>query len=188
MTNVNTITASTSTTSTSTIVAGGFLPALNKAGKITATAEKRAALMNELDARGVQSLALNGKGAMRALAAGAIGADSLESLISSESPLSGEQIASLRAFLVSLHGEGQFNCANMRGLNGMASYLASVRLLAVARFDRAETPKAQKSALARIDTIDGQSAEVQRLIALRDAAITAANAAKTEALQASSAA
>src|SRR5574344_231069 len=34
---------------------GGFVPALNKAGKVTATAEKQSELLNALDSRGILS-------------------------------------------------------------------------------------------------------------------------------------
>ena len=52
---------------------GGFLPSLNKAGKVTVTAEKRAALLNALDSKGIQALAVNGKGSMQKHAAQALG-------------------------------------------------------------------------------------------------------------------
>jgi hypothetical protein len=155
---------------------GSFVPSMNKAGKITATAEKRAVLLNGLDNRGILSVALNGKGAMARQAANAISADSLESLLSSEVALSGDQIASLRAFLVGQYGEGGFNRATMRGLGGMVTYLEGVTLLLNHRFMVSETAKGQENAIKAIDGVRVMLNQLSALIVLRDNAILASQA------------
>ena len=159
-----------------TISTGNFLPTLNKAGKVTATAEKRAVLLNGLDQSGIVSLALHGKGAMAKQAAMTLGGDSLESLLNSSEALTGAQIATLRAHLVGAWGEASFNRASMKGLSGMVSFLETVRLVLVHRVAVAETVKAQDNAMTRLTLCDAQIVQVQNLIALRDAAIAAAAA------------
>ena len=105
---------------------GGFLPSLNKAGKVTTTAEKRAALLNALDQKGIQALAVNGRGQMQKQAAQALAVDSLATLLASENPLSGGQIATLRAMLIGAYGEALFNRQGHRGLSGLIEYLGLV--------------------------------------------------------------
>ncbi len=148
-----------------------FLPLANKAGKITATAEKRAALLNGLDQSGITSLALHGKGAMAKQAAMALGGETLESLLCSTQALSGAQIGTLRAHLVGAWGEASFNRASMKGLSGMHAYLETVRLALVHRVATAETVKAQDSAMKRLGLCDAQTLQVQALIVLRDNAM-----------------
>ena len=157
------------------ISTGNFLPTLNKAGKVTATSEKRSILLNGLDQSGIVSLALHGKGAMAKQAAMALGGDSLESLLCSESALTGAQIATLRAHLVGAWGEASFNRASMKGLSGMVAFMETVRLVLVHRVAVAETVKAQDNAMKRLELCDAQVVQVQALIALRDAAIAAAS-------------
>ena len=105
---------------------GGFLPSLNKAGKVTQTAQNRAVLLNALDSKGIQALAVNGKGRMAKDAAQSLGVDSLESLLASETPLTGGQIATLRAMVVGTYGEGLFNRETHKGLSGLVEYLSLV--------------------------------------------------------------
>lgn len=158
-------------------VPGAFLPMTNKAGKVTATAEKRAVLLNGLDQQGITSIALHGKGAMAKQAAMALGGETLESLLCSETALTGAQIATLRAHLVGAWGEASFNRASMKGLGGMVEFLDTVRLVLVHRVAVAETVKAQDSAMKRLELCDSQIEQVQALVALRDAAIFAAQGA-----------
>ena len=154
---------------------GGFLPSLNKAGKITTTAEKRAVLLNALDSKGIQALAVNGKGQMQKQAAQVLGVDSLASLLASESPLTGGQIASLRAFLIGAYGEGLYNRETHKGLGGLVEYLNLViRKLEIDQAT-AETATAQSRLLKKLATVRSECASVERLVVLRDAAI--ANAA-----------
>ena len=152
---------------------GGFLPSLNKAGKITATAEKRSALLNALDSKGIQALAVNGKGSLAKTAAASLQLDSLPSLLSSESPLSGGQIATLRAMLIGAYGESLFNRESHKGLSGLVEFLALVAKKFEIDQAVAETATAQSRILKKLADVRAESASVQRLIELRDAAIAA---------------
>ena len=150
---------------------GGFLPALNKAGKVTTTAEKRAVLLNGLDRKGIQALAVNGKGRMAKNAAASLQLDSLPSLLASETDLTGGQIATLRALIVGAYGESLFNRQNHKGLSGLVEYLS----LVIRKFELdsavAETATAQSRVLKKLATVRAECANVERLITLRDAAI-----------------
>ena len=152
---------------------GGFLPSLNKAGKVTTTAEKRATLLNALDNKGIQALAVNGKGQMQKQAAQALAVDSLATLLASESPLTGGQIASLRAFIVGAYGESLFNRQNHKGLSGLIEYLGLV--IRKLELDQAvaETATTQSRLLKKLATVRSECASVERLLILRDDAIAA---------------
>ena len=152
---------------------GGFLPALNKAGKITSTAEKRAALLNALDNKGIQALAINGKGRLQKSAAQSLGVDSLESLLGSESDLTGGQIAALRAFIIGAYGEALFNRETHKGLSGLVEYLGLVAKKLELDVSVAETATAQGRAIKKLATVRSETAAVQRLVELRDIAIAA---------------
>ena len=158
---------------------GGFVASLNKAGKVTATAEKRAVLLNALDSKGIQALAVNGKGAMAKSAAQALGVDSLESLLASDKPLSGGQIATLRAMLIGAYGESLFNREHHKGLNGLVEYLGLVAKKLEVDSAVAETATQQQRILKKLATVRTEAASVQRLVELRDAAIAAAAPAVT---------
>ena len=153
---------------------GGFLPALNKAGKVTSTSEKRAVLLNALDAKGIQALAINGKGRLQKSAAQSLGVDSLASLLASESPLAGGQIAALRAFIIGAYGEGLFNRETHKGLSGLTEYLNLVIKKLELDSAVAETATAQSRVLKKLSTVRAECANVERLVTLRDAAIAAA--------------
>ena len=152
---------------------GGFLPSLNKSGKVTTTAEKRAVLLNALDSKGIQALAINGKGSLAKSAAQSLGVDSLESLLVSETPLAGGQIAALRAFIVGTYGESLFNRETHRGLSGLTEYLNLVIKKLELDSAVAETATAQSRVLKKLATVRAECASVERLIVLRDTAIAA---------------
>ena len=168
-------------TSNTTTTTNNFAPLTNKSGKVTATAEKRAILLNGLDSRGVLSIALNGKGAMAKQAQMSIAADSLDSLLNSDVALSGEKIAALRAFLIGAYGEASFNRETMKGLLGMVTYLDAVRLMLDHRFIIAETVKAQDNAVKALQALNEQMGQLQNLIVLRDEAIALTRAIVAEA-------
>ncbi len=150
---------------------GGFLPTLNKVGKVTATAEKRAVLLNALDQKGIQALAVNGKGSLAKSAAQVLGVDSLESLLASQSPLSGGQIATLRAMVVGVYGESLFNRETHKGLGGLIEYLALVAKKLELDSAVSETATAQQRVLKKLAVVHAETASIQRLLELRDAAI-----------------
>ena len=152
---------------------GGFLPSLNKAGKVTTTAEKRATLLNALDNKGIQALAVNGRGQMQKSAAQALGVDSLATLLASENPLSGGQIATLRALIIGTYGESLFNRETHKGLSGLIEYLNLIIKKLELDSAVAETATAQSRVLKKLATVRAECANVERLVTLRDAAIAA---------------
>ena len=152
---------------------GGFVASLNKAGKVTTTAEKRAILLNALDAKGIQALAVNGRGQMQKQAAQALAVDSLATLLASESPLTGGQIATLRTFLIGTYGEGLYNRESHKGLGGLIEYLALVIKKLEVDSAVAETATQQQRVLKKLATVRAECASVQKLIGLRDTAIAA---------------
>ena len=157
---------------------GGFSPTLNKAGKVTATAEKRAVLLNALDTKGIQAMAVNGRGAMAKAAAQSLGVDSLESLLGSQNPLTGGQIATLRAMLIGAYGEAMYNRETHKGLGGLVEYMALVAKKFELDSAIAETATAQQRTLKKLASVRAEMASVQRLIELRDAAIAATTTAQ----------
>ena len=152
---------------------GGFLPTLNKGGKVTATAQKRAVLLNALDSKGIQAMAINGKGSMAKTAAASLQVDSLESLLGSQNPLSGGQIATLRAMLIGTYGEAMFNRETHKGLSGLVEYLGLIAKKYELDSAAAETATQQQRVLKRLGTVRAEATSVQRLIEMRDAAIAA---------------
>ena len=163
---------------------GGFLPSLNKAGKVTTTAQKRAVLLNALDSKGVQAMAINGRGAMAKAAAASLGVDSLESLLASPKDLTGGQIATLRAMMIGAYGEALFNRETHKGLSGLVEYLGLVAKKYELDSAVAETATQQQRVLKKLATVRTEAASVQRLIDLRDAAIAATAAAAPAAVAA----
>ena len=152
---------------------GGFLPSLNKSGKVTSTAEKRSVLLNALDQKGIQALAVNGKGQMQKAAAQSLGVDSLATLLASETPLTGGQIATLRAMLIGSYGECLFNREAHKGLSGLVEYLSLVIKKLELDSAVAETASSQSRVLKKLATVCSECASVERLIELRDADIAA---------------
>ena len=152
---------------------GGFLPSLNKAGKVTATAEKRAVLLNSLDRKGVQALAVNGKGKMAKDAAASLQLDSLPSLLASETDLTGGQIATLRALIIGAYGEALYNREAHKGLAGLVEYMALVAKKFELESAAAETATAQSRILKKLATVRSETAAIQRLVELRDIAMAA---------------
>ena len=158
---------------------GGFAPALNKAGKVTTTAQKRAVLLNALDSKGIQAMAINGRGAMAKVAAASLQVDSLDSLLGSQNPLSGGQIATLRAMIVGAYGEALFNRETHKGLGGLIEFLGLVAKKLEIDSATAETATAQQRVLKRLSTVRAETAAIQRLLELRDVAIATSAIATT---------
>ena len=150
---------------------GGFAPALNKKGKVTITAQKNAALLNSLDKRGLQSVAVNGKGKVAKDAAVALDVDSLPGLLGSQSPLTGGQVATLRTLIISAYGVSFFNRESHKGLSGLIEFMHLVEKSLELDFAIAETATAQSKALKKLTELRAEIASVQRLLELRDMAI-----------------
>ena len=160
---------------------GGFLPSLNKQGKVTATAQKRAVLLNALDKKGIQALAINGKGKLAKDAAASLQVDSLASLLASPKDLTGGQIATLRAMIIASYGESLFNRESHKGLGGLVDYLALVAKKLEVDVAVAETATTQQRIISKLATVRAETAAIQRLLDLRDMAIAASGAIATTA-------
>lgn len=163
---------------------GGFVPSINKAGKVTATAEKQAELLNSLDSRGILSVALNGKGKISKAAQSRIGGDTLDGLLYSQTKLEGAQVNTLRALLIAEYGEGLFSRETMKGLDGLGLYLKAVHAQAEARWLAAETAKQQERQMSILQKVQDQIVLLGNLIALRNEDIARENAEKTALLEA----
>ena len=171
------------------IKTGHFTALENKAGKITASAEKRAALLNELESgKSILAVALHGKGAMQRQAAASFQAPTLEGLLASPIKLDGDQVSALRALLINAYGEGSYSRATMKGLDGLRTYLQAVACGLESRMLATETASQYARASARLSEARGHAEQVQNLIALRDADIAAQKAAEAEAEAAAKAA
>ncbi len=149
-----------------------FTPVTNKAGKVTASAEKRAALLNSLGhGEDILAIALNAKsGALKREAAAAVGAQTLESLLASPTRLTGRQGNTLKGFLVAEYGEARYNRASAPGaLETMAHYLATVRHELLAAYGSAETAKRQAALAEKIELLEFRQKQLAALQALEDA-------------------
>ena len=148
------------------------MPVLTRPAKLLQPL-KNALYFFALDTKGIQALAVNGRGQMQKSAAQALGVDSLATLLASENPLSGGQIASLRAFIVGTYGESLFNRETHKGLSGLTEYLNLVIKKLELDSAVAETATAQSRMLKKLATVRAECASVERLVTLRDAAIAA---------------
>jgi len=150
---------------------GAFLPMANKAGKVTATAEKVAATLNSMSNAALVGAALTSKGAIGKQAQAALigGAVTLQSLLAAES-LDGGQWGDLFALLRGAYGVADYNRSTMRGRAGAVAYVGAVRVSLVQRFDRAETVKAQDNAYKALQAFDVVAADVHRLSTAADSA------------------
>ena len=110
---------------------------------------------------------------MQKQAAQALAVDSLATLLASEAPLAGGQIATLRAMLVGSYGEALFNREAHKGLSGLTEYLNLVIKKLELDSAVAETATAQSRVLKKLATVRSECASVERLVTLRDAAIAA---------------
>lgn len=168
-----------------------FTATANKAGKVTASAEKRAALLNSLGhGEDILAIALNAKGgALKREAAAAVGAQTLESLLASPTRLTGRQGNTLKGFLVAEYGEARYNRACAPGaLEAMAHYLTTVKHELLAAYGSAETAKRQAALADKIELLEFRQKQLAALQALEDADRAAQAQAVADALAASVAA
>lgn len=149
-----------------------FTAPLNKSGKITATGEKNALILNHASSRAVMGVALTGKGTIATMARAHLKnqADTLDQLLAVES-LDGSRWGDLLALLVAEYGTSAFSRLTMRGKVGCSTYLSAVRAAAEASYLAAETVKRQDAALATLAQIDAATTQVDRLLAVSQAEI-----------------
>ena len=157
-------------------VAGAFLPVVNKAGKVTATAEKVAATLNAASPAALVGHAMTSRGAIgkqarRALASVALTLDNIRALDTApDGALWGDIFSLLRG----TYGVADYNRATMRGKGGALAYMVAVEATATQRFNRAETVKAQTAAIDHLDAVRVDLDHVRRLYDLSEAARIAA--------------
>ena len=165
-------------TTTITTAAPKFFPSIGKNGKVSATAEKTALILNSVDKDGLTALARDGKGTIGAQARAVIlgGAFGLPQLRVAEK-LDRDQWGNALALLVGEYGPQAFNRSTMRGRAGCSLYLHAVERAALVRFDGAETVIAQKRAMDAVDAVRADLAHIDRLIAAVEADMMAERAA-----------
>ena len=156
-----TATTTTTTTTTTTAVAAAapaaapaFLPMVGKTGKVSATSEKVALVLNNVNKDGLTALARDGKGAIGAQARKAVlGSAFGLPQIRVASRLERDQWGNALSLLVGEYGPQYLNRATMRGRDGTVAYLKAVERAALVRFDGAETPAQQERAMKAVSAI-----------------------------------
>lgn len=153
-----------------------ILAPLNKDGKITTTNAKAADLLRAASPRAVLAAAMGSRGAVGALARGAIAAQvlTLDQLLQSDT-IDGAQWGDLLALLVGEFGTAQFSRAQHKGKSGAQSYMVGVIAACEATFARAESAKAQTRAIEALHSAQVAHDHVQRLITAAEHARMAAD-------------
>lgn len=141
---------------------------VSKNGKVTRQAEKVAAALNSLSARGIVGAAMTGRGsigaqARKALASEAVTLDYLLSLAG----LDGSQWGDFRGLLQAEFGVACMS-AHMRGRRGCNEYMAAVVMARTLAFTVAETEKATKAAQASLSRALDVQVIVSNLNAVAD--------------------
>lgn len=158
-----------------------FSPSINKAGKVTRTAEKVADALNSLSDKGLMGAALTGRGtiakqAKQALKGQAVTLDSLLAL----PLLDGSQWGDLFGLLKAEFGVACVSDA-MKGKKGAVSFMAAVVADKNAKYLKADSGSATDRAVSALLKAESVQAEVMRLFeASEAAAMTARHAAVTE--------
>ncbi len=141
-------------TTTTTTTAPTFLPMIGKTGKISATSEKVALILNNVNKDGLTALARDGKGAIGAQARKAVlGSAFGLPQIRVASRLERDQWGNALSLLVGEYGPQYLNRATMRGRDGTVAYLKAVERAALVRFDGAETPVQQERAMKAVNAV-----------------------------------
>ena len=144
----------TTTTTTTTAAAPAFLPMVGKTGKVSATSEKVALVLNNVNKDGLTALARDGKGAIGTQARKAVlGSAFGLPQIRVASRLERDQWGNALSLLVGEYGPQYLNRATMRGRDGTVAYLKAVERAALVRFDGAETPAQQERAMKAVNAI-----------------------------------
>ena len=130
------------------------MPTIGKTGKVSATSEKVALVLNNVNREGLTALARDGKGA--------IGAQARKAVLGSAfglpqmrvaARLERDQWGNALSLLVGEYGPQYLNRATMRGRDGTVAYLKAVERAALVRFDGAETPAQQERAMKAVSAI-----------------------------------
>jgi hypothetical protein len=144
----------TATTTTTTASAPAFLPMVGKTGRVSATSEKVALVLNNVNKDGLTALARDGKGAIGAQARKAVlGSAFGLPQIRVASRLERDQWGNALSLLVGEYGPQYLNRTTMRGRHGTIAYLQAVERAALVRFDGAETVAQQERAMKAVQAI-----------------------------------
>ena len=179
---MNTTTTTTTTATATDMTAVGntdtrFLPMIGKTGKVSATSEKVALVLNTVNKDGLTALARDGKGAIGAQARKAVlGSAFGLPQIRVATRLERDQWGNALSLLVGEYGPQYLNRATMRGRDGTVAYLQAVERAALVRFDGAETPAQQDRAMKAVNAIRGDLDVMVNLVAVAEAEIMAQRA------------
>ena len=147
-------TTTTTTTTATTTTAPTFLPTIGKTGKVSATSEKVALVLNTVNKDGLTALARDAKGAIGAQARKAVlGSAFGLPQIRVATRLERDQWGNALSLLVGEYGPQYLNRTTMRGRDGTVAYLQAVERAALVRFDGAETPAQQERAVKAVNAI-----------------------------------
>ena len=151
-----------------------FLPMVGKTGKVSATSEKVALVLNNVNKDGLTALARDGKGAIGAQARKAVlGSAFGLPQIRVASRLERDQWGNALSLLVGEYGPQYLNRATMRGRDGTVAYLKAVERAALVRFDGAETPAQQERAMKAVQAIRADLDVMVNLVAVAENEIMA---------------
>ena len=174
MTATATATTTATTPATTTATAPAFLPMVGKTGKVSATSEKVALVLNNVNKDGLTALARDGKGAIGAQARKAVlGSAFGLPQIRVASRLERDQWGNALSLLVGEYGPQYLNRATMRGRDGTVAYLQAVERAALVRFDGAETPVQQERAMKAVSAIRADLDVMVNLVGVAEAEIMA---------------
>ena len=156
---------------------GSFAPSVGKNGKISATAEKIALVLNSADQSGLTALARDGKGKVGTLAREAVlGSAFGLPQVRVASELDGSQWGNALALLVGEYGPSYLNRATMRGKSGCVAYMAHVVAVLRVKVDSCETVRAQDRAIAMLQAATADYDHVARLFQVSENARIVAQA------------
>ena len=169
-----TATATATATATTIATATAFLPTIGKTGKVSATSEKVALVLNTVNREGLTALARDGKGAIGAQARKAVlGSAFGLPQIRVASRLERDQWGNALSLLVGEYGPQYLNRTTMRGRDGTVAYLQAVERAALVRFDGAETPAQQDRAMKAVSSIRADLDIMVNLVAVAEGEIMA---------------
>ena len=143
---------------------GKFVAVENKKGKITASAEKTADVLNASSVDTLKALARDGKGtvgtqARQAILGNAFGLAQLRLAAS----LNGGQWGQVLPLLVGHYGIACYNRLSMKGKDGAIKYIGAVIKNLEVKFDACETVKAQESVKKQLSEAKGDADNLLRL-------------------------
>ena len=162
------------TTTTTTDNAPTFLPTIGKTGKVSATSEKVALVLNTVNKDGLTALARDAKGAIGAQARKAVlGSAFGLPQVRVASRLERDQWGNALSLLVGEYGPQYLNRATMRGRDGTVAYLQAVERAALVRFDAAETVAQQERAMKAVQAIRADLDIMVKLVSVAEAEIMA---------------